>query len=290
MQADRSLEGVQWKGEDDMRQRVILLILLVVGLAFGGYWYAENNRKYEAEWPVMGTVAKFQAKGRLASDEVEAFRKVASENMARLEKLLSAHDPESEMNRLFAGGNRVPGTLPDGISEDVVPCYKMAFKLRELSGGAFDPYWKGEGKIDLGAIAKGFALDDTLAKLRQDYRFSHEGAKYMLDLGGNLLALSGSWSTGIRDPDSEVGIARRIVLEPGFAAATSGEYERGKHIYDGRTGKPVENDVASVTAVHPNSAMLADGLSTTLFVLGRDKGTKFLADNFPEARAYWVMK
>ena len=273
-----------------MRQRIMLLVLLAVGLVAGGIWYARNNRAYEAEWPAMGTVARFKAKGRLVPDEVEAFRKVAAENMARIEKLLSAHDPQSEMNRLFAGYRGAPGTIPEGISEDVVPCYRMAFKMRELSGGAFDPCWKGDGTVDLGAIAKGFALDDTLAKLRGDYRFAHEGSRFLLDLGGNLLALSGNWSTGIRDPATEGGIARRIVLEPGFAAATSGEYERGKHIYDGRTRKPVENDVASVTVVHPNSAMLADALSTTLFVLGRKEGTQFLSRNFPEARAYWIMK
>ena len=273
-----------------MRQRLMLFLLLVAGLAGGGIWYARNNRDYVSTWPVMGTVAKFQAHGRLVPAEVESFRKVAVENMERIEKLLSAHDPQSEMNRLFAGFKGAPGTLPEGVSADMVPCYKMAFKLRELSGGAFNPFWKGDGTIDLGAIAKGFALDDTLAKLRKDYRFSHEGSKFLLDLGGNLLALSGSWSTGIRDPATEGGIARRMVLEPGFAAATSGEYERGKHIYDGRTGKPVENDVASVTVVHPNSAMLADGLSTTLFVLGKAEGTEFLSRNFPEARAYWIMK
>jgi len=273
-----------------MRQRIMLLILFVIGLVGGGIYYYRTNRTYEATWPVMGTVARFQAHGRLVPSEVEAFRKLAQENMARIEKLLSAHDPESEMNRLLAGHTGAPGTLPDGVSTNVVPCYTMAFKMKELSGGAFNPYWKGDGTMDLGAIAKGFALDDTLAKLRDDYRFSHEGSKFMLDLGGNLLVLSGSWSTGIRDPATEGGIARKIVLEPGFAAATSGEYERGKHIYDGRTGKPVENDVASVTVVHPNSAMLADVLSTTLFVLGRKEGTEFLSRNFPEAQAYWIMK
>ena len=273
-----------------MRQRLILMFLFAAGLAGGGVYYARHNRSYEACWPAMGTVVKFKARGKLDPAEVEAFRKMSAENVARIERLLSAHDPDSEMNRLFAGFGGAPGTLPGGVSQDVVPCYKAAFKLRELSGGAFDPFWKGGGKVDLGAIAKGFALDDTLAKLRADYRFSHEGAKFLLDIGGNLLALSGSWSTGIRDPATEGGIARSMSLESGFAAATSGEYERGKHIVDGRTGKPVENDVASVTVVHPNSAMLADGLSTTLFVLGREKGTKFLSDNFPEARAYWIMK
>ena len=72
-----------------------------------------------------------------------------------------------------------------------------------------------------------------------------------------------------------------------MACATSAEYYRGKHIYDGRTGQAVSNGVTSVTVVHPTSAMLADGLSTTLFVFGKEEGERFLKANFPEARAYW---
>ena len=74
-----------------MRQRLMLLVLAAAGLVAGGILYMKNNGDYEATWPVMGTVAKFKAHGRLEPSEVEAFRRTAAENMERIEKLLSAH-------------------------------------------------------------------------------------------------------------------------------------------------------------------------------------------------------
>ena len=109
----------------------------------------------------------------------------------------------------------------------------------------------------------------------------------LLDLGGNLKVVSGEWRTGIRNPHGEM---RTILLTNGMACATSGEYERGKHIYDGRTGAAVSNDLISVTVVHPSSAMLADGLSTTLFVLGKEDGERFLHEHYPEAEAHWIAR
>ena len=133
----------------------------------------------------------------------------------------------------------------------------------------------------------GFAVDLAAERLSRA-----EGVQrsLLIDLGGNLKVVRGTWRTGIRDPSRPDGIVRTLTLTNGMACATSGEYARGKHIRDGRTGVPVTNDVASVTVVHPTSAMLADGLSTTLFVLGRERGTAFLAAHYPEATAYWVMR
>jgi thiamine biosynthesis lipoprotein len=76
--------------------------------------------------------------------------------------------------------------------------------------------------------------------------------------------------------------------------ATSGHYERFverdgvrySHILDGRTGKPVTG-MAGVTVIAP-SAMWADGLSTTLFVLGPEDGARFLARHHPQAQALWI--
>jgi thiamine biosynthesis lipoprotein ApbE len=82
-------------------------------------------------------------------------------------------------------------------------------------------------------------------------------------------------------------------LKPGEAVATSGNYERFveidhvryAHIMDARTGRPVKG-IAGVTVVAP-SAMLADGLSTTLFVLGPEAGFQFL-ERYPGCEAVWI--
>ena len=52
----------------------------------------------------------------------------------------------------------------------------------------------------------------------------------------------------------------------------------------------VTNAVYSVTVIHPSSAMIADGLSTVLFVLGREKGEAFLKKHYPEAEAVWIQE
>ena len=121
----------------------------------------------------------------------------------------------------------------DQVSPETRPCYEAAFALQRSSGGAFNPFWRGPEKGP--------------------------------DLGGNLKVVRGTWRTGIRDPSRPDGIVRTLTLTNGMACATSGEYARGKHIRDGRTGIPVTNDVASVTVVHPSSAMLAEVFPTRVF-------------------------
>ena len=88
-----------------------------------------------------------------------------------------------------------------------------------------------------------------------------------------------------------------IALTNGESVATSGNYERFierdgirySHILDGRTGEPTHG-IAAVTVVTPAhyGALLADGLSTTLFVLGPQTGADFLARNYPQALALWI--
>ena len=126
-------------------------------------------------------------------------------------------------------------------------------------------------------MAKGFAVD--LAAERVKALALPVGV--LIDLGGNLKATKGDWTVGIRDGES-------FVLCEGEACATSARYYRGNHIKDGRTGGDVANAVHSVTVVHPSSAMFADGLSTVMFILGREKGEAFLKEHYPEARAVWI--
>ena len=141
--------------------------------------------------------------------------------------------------------------------------------------------------MDLGAVAKGFAVDRAWEAL---------GGKIdlLLDLGGNLRAFGGNWRTGVRNPFEQDKLAAAFDLRPGEAVATSGNYERFverdgvrySHILDARTGKPTTG-IAGVTVVAA-SAMLADGLSTTLFVLGPEAGMEFLERHYPGTAALWI--
>ena len=214
------------------------------------------------EWTVMGTVAAAQTRGATAAESARIVH-MAKDVFARVEKLLNAHDPSSELSRL------APLAEADILARcdaEMRPCYAAAFKLSRESGGAFNPRWRGADTIDLGAIAKGFALDLAAAEIRR----RPPAADVLLDLGGNLISVRGEWHAGIRSSDGR-SIGRMISLASGEAVATSAEYFRGKHIYDGRTHVPVTNGIKSVT-VHSTSAMTADGLSTAIFVLGPDEG------------------
>ena len=128
--------------------------------------------------------------------------------------------------------------------------------------------------LDLGAVAKGLAIDLAVRELRSFENFA-------IDAGGDLYLgghspNGGPWSIGIRHPrhDKELIDSVRVSNR---AVCTSGDYERqsprgntGHHILDPRT-EVSPHSVASVTVVAP-TAMLADALATAAFVLGPADG------------------
>ncbi len=131
--------------------------------------------------------------------------------------------------------------------------------------------------LDLGAVAKGLAVDTAARELEPFTNFA-------IDAGGDLY-LSGSneqgipWSVGIRHPRQEHRLIASLRVS-NQAVCTSGDYERRDangtqhHILDPRTGAS-PGAVASATVVAPG-AMLADALATAVFVLGPEKGMQLL--------------
>jgi thiamine biosynthesis lipoprotein len=131
-------------------------------------------------------------------------------------------------------------------------------------------------RIGLGAIAPGYAGDRAIRKIR-----SHGIRNAMVNMSGEILAIGlkngETWKIGIRHPRKEDENIAMIPLS-NLAIATSGDYERyfiknGKrycHIIDPRTGYPA-NLCQSVTITAPHM-VVADALSTAVFVLGPEKG------------------
>lgn len=128
--------------------------------------------------------------------------------------------------------------------------------------------------IDLGAVAKGLAVDLAARELSSFENF-------VINAGGDLY-LGGRnpdaepWSVGIRHPRSDAELVE-VVRVSNRAVCTSGDYEKrgadgGHHILDPRTGASA-NGVASVTVIAP-TAMLADALATAAFVLGPEDGIR----------------
>jgi thiamine biosynthesis lipoprotein len=125
--------------------------------------------------------------------------------------------------------------------------------------------------LDLGAVAKGLAVDTAARELEMFTDFA-------IDAGGDLY-LGGSneqgapWSVGIRHPRREHELIATLRVS-NQAVCTSGDYERQHHILDPRTGASA-GTVASATVVAPR-AMLADALATAVFVLGPQEGIRLL--------------
>jgi FAD:protein FMN transferase len=130
--------------------------------------------------------------------------------------------------------------------------------------------------LDLGAVAKGLAIDLAERELRPFQNFAvYAGGDLYL---GGCGPTGKAWSVGIRHPRHGDELIHALSVS-NRAVCTSGDYERpsptgdnGHHILDPRTGVS-PNDVASVTVVAP-SAMLADALATAAFVLGPTDGIR----------------
>ncbi len=152
----------------------------------------------------------------------------------------------------------------------------------------------GSLKIDLGGVAKGYAADEAIRILKE----AGIQSAYV-DLGGNIGILgekpltlkeilrSGKrtrpYSIGIQKPGAPRGeLIETVSLSEGFVV-TSGDYERffeenGKqyhHILDPKTGFPAETGLKSVTVI-ARSGILADMLSTAIFVQGAEQADRYL--------------
>lgn len=118
-------------------------------------------------------------------------------------------------------------------------------------------------EMDLGALAKGYFADQLKKFLKA------EGVNAgIVDLGGNVLTIgkspkhpSGYWQIGIQDPLRQRGNLMAAVAIQDQSVVTSGIYERFikigdtlyHHIFDSKTGYPVESEIASVTIVSDES-------------------------------------
>lgn len=135
---------------------------------------------------------------------------------------------------------------------------------------------KPDVRIDLGGIAKGHAVDNSIRLLRK-CGIDHA----MVTAGGDSRIIGDHkgrpWMTGIKDPRNKQSSIVVIPLSD-TAISTSGDYERYfekdgvryHHILSPKTGKSVTS-TRSVTVIGPD-ATTTDGLSTTIFVMGPKDG------------------
>lgn len=156
------------------------------------------------------------------------------------------------------------------------------YRLVELDRHAGTIRFRREGvRVNLGGIAKGYAVECGIEIAK---RFGVRHAR--VTAGGDTRLLGdrrgAPWMVGVQNPRNADEVAITIPLE-NEAISTSGDYERyfeeaGErfhHIIVPATGTPA-GEVHSATIIGPD-AVMTDALSTSVFVLGVDRGLRLIS-------------
>ncbi len=261
----------------------------------------------------MGTLVSIEA---AASEADATLLSRALEWFAAVERICSRFDPKSELRRLTAtAGRPVPvstvlyeatrfalalAEVTGGAFDPTVGAVMLekGFNRHYVTGEetAAAPECRGASyrdvelnawdrsillhrplMLDLGAVAKGFAIDLAAHELSSLSSFCIEAGGDLYVKGTN--AAGKPWQIGVQDPRNPDAIAYLLEVSD-RAVCTSGDYERRTadgsqhHLVHPRSGRPAAG-IASVTVVAP-SALAADGLSTAVFVLGPRRGLRLL--------------
>jgi FAD:protein FMN transferase len=256
--------------------------------------------------PLLGTFVEIEAAGA-ARSAIDAAIDAAFEAVAKVHRLMSFHAPDSDVSRL----NREAGIRPVGVDAWTFWVLEAAVEMHRRSNGIFDiavaptlqtmgllPVLNDdaaivtaarsfdtvellEGKtvrfrnaavrIDLGGIAKGFAVDRALQVLR-----SFGVASGLVNAGGDLAAFGAEPQTiHIRHPRDPRRLIGSIEVTDEALASTARRFDpfqsaetTASAIIDPGTGKPAHSiDGATVRA---RSCMVADALTKIVMIAGID--------------------
>lgn len=258
----------------------------------------------------MGTIAELRIYDRRDPASLRAALDAGRAELHTIDRLMAVQRSDSDISRLNAHGTQGPvrvdgrvvevleaaravSNLTDGAFDvTVLPAVQAwgftagaphvptvtpaiagySHVLIDASSGTVALTDPG-AQIDLGGIAKGYALDRVRGILR-----AHGVRSAYLDLGGEVATIGHPpdapyWRIGIRDPRRPGAVVGTLELGEG-AVSTSGDGEqfviadgtRFGHIFDPRTGAPARA-LVSATVVAA-SATRADALSTAAVVLG----------------------
>ncbi|MDD2928019.1 MAG: FAD:protein FMN transferase [Candidatus Omnitrophica bacterium] len=281
--------------------------------------YSQDKSLYRARYLMMGTYLE------VISPDPKA-GKIVFDEFRRIENLLSKYDSGSEIAQLNRAGylkvspetfyvikksqefwsasqgafDITTGVLVDlwgfGDRQYRVPKKEELEKALELTGSDKIILQERESvvqfklsgmKLDLGGIAKGYALDCAVRKLKES------GIKScLINTGGQVYCLgerfAKPWRIALKAAQSNA-ITGYLELK-NRCVATSGGYEqyfsqdkkRYPHILNPQTGYPADSRIISVTVI-ARDGLTADALATAIFVLGKDKG-EALARQFDNVR------
>ncbi len=297
------------------RTKLIVVICLILAVLIGRYTMQRlKTKSFKRTEMIMGTLVEITVLPANEKAVKEAFNE-----MKRIDALMDIYRENSEVSILNREGeDRVSKETLEVIKKSIefsrltrgafditcgplVNLWKEAKKNKEIPTaeeiketislvgykklileGSWVRFKEKGMQIDLGGIAKGYAVDKAIEVLKKN------GIKQALvNAGGDLYALGKAsqgekWQIGIQHPRQE-GKILTIIKVKDEAVATSGDYQRyfmlkGKrfaHIVNPMTGWTVQDVPMSVTIIAPDAAS-ADALATGVFVLGPQEGMKLI--------------
>jgi thiamine biosynthesis lipoprotein len=211
---------------------------------------------------VWGTVVTFDVRDTaLDAEDVRGVIAQAGEYLHQVDRWFSTYRMDTPITALRSGIATLE-QMPGVVRQVLHRCEEA----RDLTRGVFDP-WSVQGGVDPSGYVKGWAAD-VVADLIVDRGYPNVSVNAAGDVTcRGLQSPASPWVVGVRHPEDPMAIVRTVVALD-CAVATSGEYERGKHILDPRTGRP-EVLLQSATVVGPDGG-LADALATALVIAGTD--------------------
>ena len=298
------------------RQYFICLLIFMICLSISTSVCAEWQTEDAA---IMGTSIRVEVWHEDENVRQQAIDKVLAE-MERVNRLMSPYIEQSQLSKINKYAHEGPVEVDQDLfeliekSQEVSRLTNGAFDITYASVGSLYNYKKEikptedeiaaakllidyknlvldkmhtsvaflkQGvKIDLGGIAKGFAVDQSIQHLQK------LGVKHALVSAGGDTRLLGdrrgrAWLVGIRDPENTQEVIVMLPLQD-EALSTSGDYERffiedGEkyhHIIHPTTGNSA-GEVRSASIIASDSTT-TDALSTSIFVMGSKKGLELL--------------
>ncbi len=172
---------------------------------------------------------------------------------------------------------------------------KVGYENLKLEGNTLT-FLSPETTLDFGAIAKGYIADRI-----KDYLLEKGVKSAVINLGGNVLCVGEkpdgeAFKIGLQKPYADRNETIEILDIRDLSVVSSGVYERHfekdgvnyHHLLDPKSGYPYDNGLVSVTILSALSVD-GDGLSTTLFSLGLEKGIE-LANSLEDVYAVFITK
>jgi thiamine biosynthesis lipoprotein len=251
--------------------------------------------------PWLGTIVEITIADALDDAALNLAFGCAFDAIAAVHRLMSFHDPDSDVSRI---NRAAPGAVLD-IDPGTAVVLSAALALARQSDGLFNPFcaprlvewdylpapagpapdWaaplsalalngcrlvkQAAAWIDLGGIAKGYAVDAAVTEL-QDCGI----VSACVNAGGDLRAFGpDAWPVQLRDPRHPTAAAYATMLRDA-ALATSAIYFSGKErhgqwrsaLVHGRDGEPVLRNIS--VSVSAPSCMMADGLTKVAAISG----------------------